>query len=299
MVTVSKITIPSCSQDDAAPRDEAEDVMMEDDNGSGLSSNTRGRFAADHPKMRLPFATESPRGQAESRWESLPAVVVKNAWRLVWDLAFPGFFLVASTGWLFGLEYWVQTVLASVFATIAQLLSVKLERESHLKGHGRRGRFEFLFKNPSNLTTLVVEVKQRLDTDYLLSLEQMYSELFLAWVSNCSIDEQAWNSPVWGVLMDGTGGVLFKLVIEDKNTDTGYIACSEYLTILDGVMPGSGMPRAFQYILQAVKPECQQWEEGVWRDAKDAVQKVAETKERQASRLADLYQSYYDELAGV
>jgi hypothetical protein len=56
-------------------------------------------------------------------------------------------------------------VLASIFATIAQLVSVKLERESHL-GHARRGRVELLFKKPNNLITLVVEVKQRLDSDY-------------------------------------------------------------------------------------------------------------------------------------
>ena len=296
MVTFSKITDLSCSQDDAPPRDEAEDFIVEDANGTGLSSNTRGRFASEHPKMGLPSAAENPRGQAASRFEALPAMVFKRAWRLVWDLAFPAFILVASTGMMFGLESGVQTVLASMFATIAQLLSVNLERESHLKGHARRGRVEFLFKNPNNLITLVVEVKQRLDGDYLVYLEQMYSELFAAWVSNRSIDEQAWNAPVCGLLMDSTGGVLFKLVIEDKNTETGYIACSKYLTIFDGVMPCSGMPLAFHYILQAVKSECLHWEEGGWRDAKDAVQKKAATNEREASRLADLYQSFYDGL---
>jgi hypothetical protein len=86
---------------------------------------------------------------------------------------------------------------------------------------------------------------------------------------------------------------LFKLVIQDKSTETGYIACSEYLTILDGVMPGSGMPLAFHHILQAVNPECPKWEEPVWRAAQKAVQEIAATKERKASQFADDYQSIH------
>ena len=204
-------------------------------------ANKPGRFHEEHANVRLPATPKDPRAQAASNMAT-PAFRHVTAWRYLWAIAFTGFFLLARTQMQYDVEAGVQTMLSVIFAACVALIGsdVKLQRERVLKGTTCGGPVEFLFLK-SGVYKFIVEVKNHLSSDYLTFVEQMYAQLFAAGELNGS---QSGHVPIWGVLMDAGGAVMFRYVPAEKK-----ITCGRYVSVFDGELPACDLPLWLLYVL--------------------------------------------------
>lgn len=257
-------------------------VEGEEASSRGFSkANRPGRFQEEHAEISLPAIPKDPRGQAASDMAT-PAFRHVAAWRCLWAIAFPGFFLLARTQMQYDVEAGVQTMLSVIFAACVALIGsdVKLQRERVLKGTTRGGPVEFLFLK-SGVYKFIVEVKNHLSSDYLVFVEQMYAQLFAAGELNGS---HSADVSIWGVLMDAGGAVMFRYVPKEKK-----ITCSRYLYVFVGELPACDLPLWLLYVLQAVDAECSQWVDEQWTARSDAFVSSRDKQCVKFDEVAELY----------
>jgi hypothetical protein len=237
-----------------------------------------------YPSIVLPVVTSSPEEQgASDELATLPAFAHADAWREVWRLCAPAYFLVASSRVQFkGHAAGVGAVLSCVMAAVAGLLRKEVVLNlSEKGGSDEPDRVGFVFaRRDVGQVTLFVDVKEVLDCEnYAESVERTCLEL-VGRSRRPHEDAGGRLDPVWGMLVDAKGSVAFCLDAEadagtpaDPGTPAGSprgtIACSGYLPIFSCLDAAEGLATWIQLLLGAACPECRQWSVDEWRKRRE------------------------------
>jgi hypothetical protein len=223
-----------------------------------------------YPSIVLPVVTSSPEEQgASDELATLPAFAHADAWREVWRLCAPAYFLVASSRVQFkGHAAGVGAVLSCVMAAVAGLLRKEVVLNlSEKGGSDEPDRVGFVFaRRDVGQVTLFVEVKEVLDCEnYAESVERTCLEL-VGRSKRPHEDAGRRLDPMWGMLVDAKGSVAFRL---DAEADPGTIACSGYLPIFSCLDAAEGLATWIELLLGAACPECRQWSADEWRKRRE------------------------------
>ena len=153
------------------------------------------------------FSKSFPRLQHKSEGWVEPVVAHPDAWRELWKLVQPGFYLTAATGMQHLEEAGVQTLLATVFVGFPALLggSVELLRGERVdRGHEDSDHpVDFTFRSGAGVVTLVVEAVTPLvmESEYAESAERLFVAMYAARDHNQKEMTESFLST--GMLVDG------------------------------------------------------------------------------------------------
>ena len=236
--------------------------------GRGFSDAKKGDFATEYPNVTLPWLAERAEMQIPSAGWSKPVFEYSDAWCSLVHVIGSGFMLTAATKMQFLTEAGVQTMLASVFVGLPELLGVTLKRETVLKADNWKGPVEFTFWTKDDAILLVVEAKstQRMVSQYEKSVEQLYLEMWAAWRHNTDVKKV--HRPIAGMLTDGVGAVMFVMTLRNTSDGVqGNVECSNFLSVFSqaATMPGVHFSEWVYATMMAIEPECSKWEEAKWK----------------------------------